>query len=173
MVPVSENEAFRGGSSTIYRCATIFTQKPDTDHLYSVRCNATEHDVRNYEGGWRVLSFDHNPKPGTVNGTYSSVAYVGLERHLAAPAPAQWMGQLIPRDYEYAEVDDVDGTLIPPNRVFAGLTGDLALLLGLAAFSAPPNSQRAVLTTSVLPGGWHPHNFPHGRRLNFLHEVGC
>ena len=25
---------------------------------------------------------------------------VGLERHLAAPAPAQWIGQLIPRDYE-------------------------------------------------------------------------
>ena len=83
------------------------------------------------------------------------------------------MGQLIPRDYEYYGGVDQNGIPIPSSKVSAGLTGDLALLLGLAAFSAPPNSQRAALTNSVQPGVWRPHNFPSGRKLNLLDEVSC
>ena len=166
MVSVSAIEAFHGANPRRYCCATMFTQKPYTDHLFVVNCNATEHDVCSWRGGWQALSFEHVPQPGSVNRTYSSVAYVGTESHLAAHGSASWMGQLLPRDYDYCRVETHNGTgaPIPPETESAGLTGNLALLLGLAAYSAPPNSLQAALTTSMGPNTWTRHGLLTGRK---------
>lgn len=76
---------------------------------------------------------------------------------------------MLPREYDYCLVEtNGTGSPIPPETASAGLTGDLALLLGLAAYSAPPNFLQAALTTSMEPNVWIRHGFPNGRKSCLL-----
>jgi len=151
---------------TMHSAATIFSQKGDTDHLLAVDFNATLTDVASYAPGWRVLSFDHIPKPNTT-ATYSSINTLGEERHLAARGSPAWMGQLMPHVYDYQRTA-LDGLPVPSETTSAGLIGNLPILVGLAAFSAPKNSLIAVLSSSVIPRAWVRHTRPTGRKPNFL-----
>lgn len=148
-------------SVTAHSSATIFSQKDDTDHLLAVGFNATITDVASYDPGWRVLSFDHIPKPKTA-ATYSSINILGEERHLAAPGSTTWMRQLLPHEYDYQRTAP-NGHPIPSPTTSAGLIGSLPILIGLAAFSAPQDSLTAVLTSSIIPRAWIRHNLPTGR----------
>ena len=138
---------------------TVFTQRPDTDHLLAVNFDAETRNVCEEPGGWRVLTFDHYPNG--QNGTYSYVHLVGAEQHLAAPGSHDWMPQLMPAIYDYQTVN-VNGVPVTPRTQSAGLIGSLPLLLALAAFSAPPNSLAAAFSR-VQPGMWLPHNLHPGR----------
>ncbi len=146
---------------TAHSAVTIFSQRDDTDHLLAVDFNALFQDVISYDPGWRVLRFDHIPKPHT-SATYSAINLSGEEKHLAARGSPTWMGQLLPHEYNYQRTTP-NGQAIPATTTSAGLIGDLAILIGLAAFSAPENSLRAVVSSSILPGAWIRHSLPTGR----------
>ncbi len=142
-----------------YRAATVFTQKPDTDHLLAVDFDAETRDVAEEPRGWKVLTFDHVTSGG--NGTYSYVDVVGGEQHLAAHGPDTWLPQLMPEVYNFQAVN-TDGRPLRPATQSAGLIGSLPLLIALAAFSAPPDSLAAAMN-SVQPGMWQPHQLHSGR----------
>lgn len=146
---------------TAHSAVTIFSQKDDTDHLLAVDFNALFQDVIPYDPGWRVLRFDHIPKPHT-SAIYSSINLFGEEKHLAAGGSPTWMGQLLPREYNYQRTTP-GGRPIPSPTGSAGLIGSLPILIGLAAFSAPEDSLTAVLTSSIKPQAWRRHNLPTGR----------
>ena len=143
-----------------HSAATVFTQRPDTDHLLAVNFDAETRNVHEEPGGWKVLTFHH--RPDGPNNTYSYVDVVGAEQHLAAPGSHNWMPQLIPSIYDYQEVN-INGLPVRSRTQSAGLIGSLPLLLALAAFSAPPASL-AVAFSCVQPGTWIPHSHPSGRR---------
>ena len=90
---------------------------------------------------------------------YSLVDLQGDEQQLAAPVPQEWINKLIPCIYKYDERS-------PPTPEFAGLIGDLPLLLALAAFSAPPEQLNSVLTQNIQPGVWLPHTHRHGCKIS-------
>jgi len=144
-----------------HSAATIFSQKDDTDHLLAVDFNALLRDVATYDPGWRVLSFDHMPKPNT-NATYSSINILGGQKHLAARGSPAWMGQLMPHEYDYQRTEN--GHPVPSTTTSAGLIGSLPMLVGLAAFSAPKDSLTAVLSSSIIPRTWRRHSLPTGRK---------
>lgn len=146
---------------TLYREATIFSQQGDTDHLLAVNFDAQLRNVRDTLGGWRVLSFNHVPR--TNRSTYSKVNLFGEEQQLAAKGCEHWMPQLLPAHYDYQRTDAQDNP-IPAETEQAGLIGDLAILISLAAFSAPRDRLTAVLTSSIGPGVWRRHDLPTGRR---------
>lgn len=150
----------------VHSAATIFSQTDDTDHLLAVDFNASLTDVASYGPGWRVLSFDHIPKPNT-NATYSSINIFGEEKHLAAGGSPTWMGQLMPHEYKYQRTTP-NGHPIPSTTTSAGLIGSLPILVGLAAFSAPKDSLIAVLRSSVVPKAWKKHHLPTGRKPRSL-----
>ncbi|KAL8912060.1 MAG: hypothetical protein Q9171_002848 [Xanthocarpia ochracea] len=139
-----------------YGVATIFTQYKDTHHLLAVTFDAEQRDVREEQGGWKVLSFDHILQNGTQRTYYSSMGVVGAERQLAAPGSSAWIPQLLPKIYDY------DSCGNPPQRSSGGLIGNLPLLFALPAFSAQPDRLSHVLTSSMQPNRWNRHELPHG-----------
>ena len=142
-----------------HSAATIFTQRPDTDHLLAVDFDAATKNVDEDPRGWKVLTFHHHANG--QNGTYSYVDVVGAEQHLAAPGSNDWMPQLMPGIYDYQEVN-INGVPVTSGTQSAGLIGSLPLLLALAAFSAPPDSL-ATAFSCLRPGMWLPHNLHSGR----------
>lgn len=142
-----------------YSTATLFTERPDTDHLPAVNFNVQARSVAHGPEGWKVLSFDHIPS-GKYN-TYSSVNLTGAEPHLAAPGSRDWLPQLLPAIYDY-QYCDMYGQSVSSKTSSAGLIGSLPLLLAMAAFSAPPDSLAHALDC-IQPGVWRPHGLPSGR----------
>ncbi|KAL8921193.1 MAG: hypothetical protein Q9172_004155 [Xanthocarpia lactea] len=125
-----------------YGVATIFTQYKDTNHLLAVTFDAEKQDVREEQGGWKVLSFDHIPQDGTDTQRtyYSSVGVAGAERQLAAPGSPAWIGQLLPSIYDY-------DSGVPPQRISGGLIGNLPLLHSL---QHGHNEERGIVVTVFL-----------------------
>lgn len=143
-----------------YREATIFSQQDDTDHLLAVEYNVKLQNVRHASAGWNTLSFEHvRLDPGN---TYSKVKLFGDEKKLAAPGSPHWMPQLLPSEYNYRRTGPHDDP-IPSDTRSAGLIGNLAILLALAAFSAPRNRLSTVLTSCIGLQIWRPHHLPTGR----------
>lgn len=167
MSAISANDSIRNAVLSEYCCATVFSQETSAPHLFVVNFNATERDVRSTQGDWRVLTFDHIPQPNSINRKYSAVSHLGREEHIAAYGSPHWIPQLLPDVYNYREFDD-EGNPIPPSTISAGLTGNLAVLLALAAFSAVPSSLDAALTGSVRPRAYVPHTMSTGREYGLL-----
>lgn len=103
-----------------------------------------------------MLSFNH--KQGPQGSWYSSIGVTGSEQLLAAPGSRHWMPQLVPEIYDY------DRRQAGPVPTSAGLIGDLPILFGLVAFSAPPEQLSHVLISCMQPNAWLPHRYPHSRR---------
>ncbi len=156
----NNDPVLRAGLST-YRTASLFSQYPDTPHLLVVPFNVRTRSVREYGRGWLPVTFDHI----SINGGggareyYSSVSDIGAEDHIAAPVLNSWIPQLLPAWYNYRS----SGTVQERNH--AGLTGNLAILLALAVFSAPA-AHLAEAMSSLRPGAWRPHRhmYPSGRQ---------
>ena len=142
----------------LFGAATVFTQMPDTPHLLAVDFDAETVNVSD-QTFWRPLSFNHVAS-GIGERTYSSVAVIGSQQHLAAPGARQWVPQLLPNIYDYQPRTDHEGRIIPPPTTSAGLIGSLPLLLALAAFSGPARQLHTILTQSLGPGVWHGHSYP-------------
>lgn len=60
--------------------ATVFTQRPDTNHLLAVNFDAERRSVAHESGGWKVLRFDHIAQDR--RSTYSSVNLSGAEPNM-------------------------------------------------------------------------------------------
>ena len=155
---VSTNDSICGVNLTEYDTATVFTQRPDTPHLLAVPYDARSKDVRTVGPDWQQLTFNHE-QIGDTNTYFSFVTSSGAEQHLAARGSQHWTGQLLPAWY------DCDTGTEESTRNQGGLIGYLPLLFALAAFSAPP-SRLLVLTNSLQPGAWVPHQYqyPSGRK---------
>lgn len=153
------NDSYGLASLSIYGVATVFGQWDDTPHLLAVGFDAETRHVAEEAGGWKVLSFNHIHKPGTLNSYYSFVTVTGREKLLAAPGSAHWIPQLVPEIYDY---DRRQVSTVPTS---AGLIGDLPILFALPAFSAPPEILVQVLTTKMQPNVWRPHPHAHSREL--------
>ena len=82
-----------------------------------------------------------------------------------------WDG-LIPRPYRYLELDSY-GNTFRSTVSFAGLIGDLLLLIALVAFSAVPSALCMVLENHVRSGIWTPHDHGTGRQFFCLlyHQI--
>ena len=144
---------------TWHSVATVFTQNPDTPHILAVNFDAREINVADHSQ-WRVLSFNHERVCPNSSRCYSSINILGRERHLAAPGSLAWVPQLIPQLYDFQP------QATSSSAVSAGLTGNLPILLALAAFSAPLESLVAVLTNNIWPGRWIHHTNPPGSTLH-------
>jgi hypothetical protein len=165
VTPVGPEVSFRWNNfqQSFFDAVTVFTQMPDTSHLLAVTFDATTTNVCDYTR-WRPLSFDHVPS-GNAGTTYSSVSVTGSQQHLAAPGAVQWVPQLLPQIYDYQPGIDPEGRNIPPSTTSAGLIGSLPLLLAMAAFSGPLRQLDVILTGSLRPGIWVPHEYPRGGKV--------
>ncbi|KAL8755824.1 MAG: hypothetical protein Q9184_004682 [Pyrenodesmia sp. 2 TL-2023] len=133
------NNSYSNARLRTYGVATVFGQYKDTPHLLAVGFDAETKDVAEEPGGWKVLSFNHTQDP--QGHWYSSIGVFRSEQLLAAPGSRHWMPQLLPEIYDY---DRRQTATVPTS---AGLIGDLPILFGLVAFSAPPHLLSHVLTS--------------------------
>ncbi|KAL8824534.1 MAG: hypothetical protein Q9170_008125 [Blastenia crenularia] len=140
---------------TRHSVATLFTQYPDTDHLFAVAFDAQKKHVVEDYGGWKVLSFHHVPQAGTHR-TYSSIEVAGDCQQLAAPGSRDWMPQLVPGIYNF------NTNQASHQAVSAGLIGYLPILFALPAFSARPELLASVLTRHMAANRWIHHTHPDG-----------
>ncbi|OJD19210.1 hypothetical protein AJ78_00823 [Emergomyces pasteurianus Ep9510] len=105
--------------------------------------------------GWRRLMFNHLESPANGN-RISALVFDGAHNVLAAPGSQRWMPELIPQTYNYNLQEKVDGS--------TSLVGNLALFIGLAAFSGPfpekPLDVALVLNAmrAFSPPNWITHN---------------
>ncbi|KAL8922276.1 MAG: hypothetical protein Q9208_005246 [Pyrenodesmia sp. 3 TL-2023] len=144
-----------GNRLRTYGVATVFGQYKDTPHLLAVGFDAETKDVAEEPGGWKVLSFNHTQDP---QGSWlSSIGVTGTQQLLAAPGSRHWMPQLVPEIYNY------DSRQIAAVPTSAGLIGDLPILFGLVAFSAPPEQLSRVMISCMRPNAWIHHNYAHSR----------
>ena len=105
-------------------------------------------DVNSWLPGWRALTFHHG-----LNGV-SSVGFEHDHTRLAVQSPNQtWRPELFPDGYWPNHENSQPG----------GLQGNLALILALAAFSAPRGQMMDAIAASFTLGNWRPHNRGHGR----------
>ena len=137
--------------------ATVFSQRPDTNHLLGVGLDAQERGVTG-DLGRRDLSLDHVPRDR--GSRHSFVTLSGAEPYPAAPDLPKWLPQQWPKFYDYSEVD-INGKSIPSKSSSTGWIRSLPLLLALAAFSAFPHALAAAFNR-VQPVCRRPHN-PHYR----------
>ena len=152
--------------------ATVFSQQDRTDHLLAVDCDATVVDLPHKNHRWSCLSFNYvslndvKSKNTTSDSRtyYSQIDLFGTEGRTAAPISSHLVSQLLPRCYDYMARIDSNGIEIPPTTISAGLTGNLPILIALAAFSAPLRNLRTVLEENLRLNQWIPHSFPTGRR---------
>ena len=155
VITVPLNDPIRGSNfdGYVYSAATIFAA--DTPHLFTVPFNARTRSVHPTFGrGWQVIRFNHS-RVGNYNSYFSYISHRGAEQRIAAPRLPDWIPQLLPTQYD---CDPRHAT-----RVHAGLIGELPLLIGLAAFSAPPQNL-GMLSSTMQPGKWISHSLTTGRK---------
>ncbi|WEW56056.1 hypothetical protein PRK78_001491 [Emydomyces testavorans] len=110
-------------------------------------------DSRKKDGiGWRKVMFRHTP----TNPPISVMGFISGENVLAGQSSPSWMPELIPVAYAYNKTEYC------PYKT--GIAGDLALLLGFAAFSyfpVPPDIGMAltIINYCFKPPMWKPHNY--------------
>lgn len=137
---------------TIYRCVTMYYCQ---GRFFVVPYDATQRNVCDvppdespWQPGWKPLTFEHCP-----NGV-SSVGFEHPNNRLAIQRPnLTWRPQLFPDGCAANGVNNQRG----------GLQGNLALILALGAFSAPPGHMADAIAASFRLGQWVPHNLHHGR----------
>lgn len=127
------------GRATVYHCNSRF---------WAVPYDATRYNVREQNIMWKALKFDH------LSNGVSSVGFAHEEPRLATQHPNQtWPQQLFPDGYQAIQGSNQPG----------GLQGDLAVILALAAFSAPRGQMANAINTSFKVGRWHTHHLGYGR----------
>lgn len=139
-----------------YSTASIFWSS-DRQAFFHVPRDCTKVNVEdNLDGSgqdlplpWMNISFRN--KVGPNNRLLSLVGY-GYELDMVGgPASPAWMPELLPVVYQYDGPEKGSGT--------AQLAGSLSLLLGLAAFSGPPDKMLETIRKSFRAQGsdWTPH----------------
>lgn len=131
-----------------YAVASVFFQ-PRQDNFLVTNKDCTQHDIEKEELGWCHIGFYHE------EGGLSAVDICGTEFKLAAPANgSSWMPQILPEVYNYDSRGPVPKHYSGPP---GGLCGKLALLIGMAAFSADVDRAEAVVEKCFKLGKWLHH----------------
>ena len=144
--------------------ATVFSGaggEAPTEHLIATHHDVTVEDVPpDQRSGWKTLQFrswpNHEKGP-----TYSVVDLLsGHEGCIAATGPDHLVEQVIPRCYDYRTPRGCRST----ERTFAGLIGNLPILIAMLAFSGPPEHLVSILENCLRDNRWHRHGHPTGRK---------
>ncbi|KAI9744379.1 MAG: hypothetical protein M1818_001908 [Claussenomyces sp. TS43310] len=154
-------EVFCGHRDTLepYSVASVFIQALQ-DNFLAVEVDCVKHDVKKRDMGWSQIKFNH------LNGNragLSEVVFRGDRFTLAVPADgSSWMPQVVPAVYNRA----IKGPkrFNGPLYSYHGLCGKLALIVSMAAFSAPEDSAEDVVARCFRDQHWLPHEFKHGSR---------
>ncbi|PGH07317.1 hypothetical protein GX51_01861 [Blastomyces parvus] len=165
----SITEAQTPGGTNFQECSLFYDS--ERDHFLGVPLNCKKRSVEkeikatDKAHGWRRLTFKH-PEPTDSGNHLSVLAFDAAFNVLAAPGSPEWMPELLPHTYDYNNLD-----VNVPERT--ALAGNLALLIGLAAFSGPFPEHSCDVEQSVnairafRPPRWIPHGMknrrPHGR----------
>lgn len=127
-----------------YSAATIFSQG-QSSALLSVMCDAGAQSVTG-AWGWRSLGFEAAPAVPTL----SRVGPTFKNETLRSPGGQPLVGQLLPSCYHCPG----SFTSRPP---ITGLTGDLPILIALAALSTSKAKMKDVLSESIQGYRLIPH----------------
>ena len=134
-----------------FRTATVFTSQ---QRFLSVNFDARQEDVKDSDmGKWVPLDF-HYTRDHQSNRFYSFLDCPGEHTKMAASGTSHWIRQLFPQGYHRALPAAPSATTI----VNAGLTGQLPLILAVAAYSCPPQSVDFVLQHCIEPRRWKQHS---------------
>ncbi|EER41227.1 conserved hypothetical protein [Histoplasma capsulatum var. duboisii H88] len=166
----SITQAQVSGGNNFRECSLFYDS--ERDHFLGVPLNCKKRSVgqeiktRDARYGWRRLTFKH-PEP-INNGNHISVLDFDAPYNvLAAPGSPRWMPELMPQTYDYNDLDE---------NVFGNtaLAGNLALLIGLAAFSGPfpEHGPDVELTVEAIRAFRPPNWVPHGMRSRRVHSRG-
>jgi hypothetical protein len=133
-----------------YDIASVFFQARQ-DNFVVTNVNCARRDVETEDHGWGYVQFHH------LKGNVSEVDFVGSHFGLAAPAcGSTWMPQVLPKVYDYE-------TRGPRAReTSGGLCGKLAILIGMAAFSAEETNAEAVVSQYFGLDTWKHHQYDTG-----------
>ena len=135
---------------TLYNVASVFVQK-ETGHLLISNVDAGVKDVRESgRNNWSRLFFNHQRISSTRPDYLTILDISGQQSLTAAPMSSHCVPRLIPKVYDASA---------PSARDNAGVTGKLPLLIALAALSEPKHNVVDVLTRSLAPGRWRPHQY--------------
>ena len=135
----------------LYSSATVFYQHGARGFL-AVEFDARRDNVRSHPPGWHPIGFQYDLDPLVHNRGYSYIHVAGDRPCLPAPGNPAWNHQLFPDSYHY----DVHHGPNPPLNS-AGVTGQLPLLLALAAFSCPQTQLHATLVSNLRRNNWRAH----------------
>jgi len=140
----------------LYRCATVFTQVPDSNHLLAVPFDARRADVAlTTPHRWLELGFDHEKHPSGAPWVYSHLTVSAQHRTLAVRDNSHWARNLFSAEHQPTHNN--------PGVSSAGLTGNLSYILAAIVFSCPMNEVPNVLLSSVRLRRWIGHNRQTGR----------
>jgi hypothetical protein len=153
-----------------YRTSSMFWGH-DRQAFLASPCDCTETDINTQLGGnndiplhWRKLSFDNNI---TNHQCLSLIGYNYNRDQLGATGSPAWMPQLLPEVYQYQGTAQSHRT--------CQLAGDLSLLLGLAAFSTPPQTTieeiGALLRMTNTGTEWAGHDKPTGSKTEYYYST--
>ncbi|KAK2748987.1 hypothetical protein FQN57_007270 [Myotisia sp. PD_48] len=137
-----------------YSACSLFYRNLPTSFL-ATRYDCREGDTEDSTIHWEDLTFEYNKEH------LLSILDFGKGHHvLAGRGSSGWVPQLVPLAYEHQEFIQTP---------YTHLAGNLALIIGLAAFSSSSakNTEKLndVLQTSFYPPTWNLHQV-HTRRLD-------
>jgi hypothetical protein len=133
-----------------YSVASVFFQERQDNFLVAAM-DCTVDDVKKAELGWCQIRFYH--KPGDLSEVGIAATYDGLA---ASAIGSSWMPQVLPEVYNRHMRDPK----LPKKPVgTGGLCGNLSILFGMAAFSAPVEKAEEAITHSFSLGKWIRHSF--------------
>jgi hypothetical protein len=128
--------------------SVFFQERQDNFLVTEIDC--TLEDVEGADVGWCQIRFHHHE--GGLSEAGAAASYDGL----GAPAlGSSWMPQVLPEVYNYHMKDPKIHK--EPVRT-GGLCGNLSILIGIAAFSAPVDKAEEAIMHSFKLGKWDRHN---------------
>ncbi|KAG8211926.1 hypothetical protein GTR04_0675 [Trichophyton interdigitale] len=109
-----------------------------------------QNHIEQTEQSWRRLRFKNDERQNLSIATFSATSYT-----LAGRGSRDWVPELLPDTYNDSYCSPVP---------FTHLTGDLALIVGLIAFSCPRERDKHCLSDIMQrcfkPPRWSPHHSP-------------
>lgn len=157
---------YHNHDQNLYETCSLF-YNGETSQFLAVPFDCRNCNVNSYNNHpfWSRLTFQHQPY-GPCNGTFLPLSVIGFseEYHvLASPNAPSWMPQLLPTTFKgHNNGSQYSG------RHATSLTGDLSLIIALAAFSGPTDCMVQTIASSFKPPNWRLHQHPDNSTLTLF-----